>query len=74
MENGEFTKGQPSHVRQAWPIFVGFLIAAGIGKSHDGVAKEPIAAASLKEISPVLEVMRQSLGPLLPATRPIKRR
>jgi hypothetical protein len=71
LENGEFTNGQPSRGKRAWPIFVGFLIAAGVGivaslawKPHGDVAKETIAAASLKEISPVLEVMRQSLDAL----------
>jgi hypothetical protein len=71
LENGEFTNGQPSLFKRAWPIVVGFLIAAGIGivasmawKSHGDVTKETTAAASLKEISPVLEVMRQSLDAL----------
>jgi tRNA C32,U32 (ribose-2'-O)-methylase TrmJ len=57
--------------KQAWLTF-GLLIAAGIGlvaafawKSHADVTKETIApTASLKQISPVLEVMRQSLDAL----------
>jgi hypothetical protein len=71
LENGEFTNGQPSRGKRAWPIFVGFPIAAGVGivaslawNSRGDVAKETISAASLKEISPILEVMRQSLDAL----------
>jgi hypothetical protein len=75
VENGEFANGQPLPGKRAWLTFVGFLIAAGVGiiaafawESHGDVAKETIAAASLKEISPVLEVMRQSLNTLATST------
>jgi hypothetical protein len=74
-KNGEFTNGQPLPAKQAWLTF-GFLIAAGAGlvaalawKSHADVTKATIApTASLKEISPVLEVMRQSLDALATGT------
>jgi hypothetical protein len=75
LENGEFANGQPSPGKRAWLTFVGFLIAAGVGivaalvwESHGDVAKETIAAASLKEISPALEVMRQNLNTLATST------
>jgi hypothetical protein len=76
LENGEFTNGQPSSGKRAWLTFVGFLIAAGIGmvaalawKSDGDAAKETIApAASLKEISPDLEVIRQSIDALATST------
>jgi hypothetical protein len=70
-KNSELTNGQSLPGKQAWLTF-GLLIAAGIGlvaafawKSHADVTKETIApTASLKQISPVLEVMRQSLDAL----------
>jgi uncharacterized protein HemX len=72
LKNGEFTNGRPPSGKRAWLTFVGFLIAAGIGivtalawKSHGDTAKETIApAASLKEISPDLEVMWQRIDAL----------
>jgi hypothetical protein len=76
LKNGEFTNGQPSAGKRAFLTFVGFLVAAGVGmvaalawKSHGDVAKETIApAASLKEISPDLEVIRQSIDALATST------
>jgi uncharacterized protein HemX len=75
-ENGEFTNGQPSAGKRAFRTFVAFVVAAGVGlvaalawKPHGDVAKETIApAASLKEISPDLEVMRQSIDALATST------
>jgi uncharacterized protein HemX len=76
LENGEFTNGQPSAGKRTILTTVGFLVAASVGivaalawKSHGDVAKETIApAASLKEISPDLEVMRQSIDALATST------
>jgi hypothetical protein len=76
LENGEFTNGQPPPGKRAWLIFVGLPIAAGIGivatlawKSHGDGAKETIApAASLKEMSFDLGVMRQSIDALATST------
>ncbi len=78
LENGEFTNWQPSSGKRTWLTFLGFLIAAGIGtvaalawKSYGDAPKETIGpAALLKEISPDLDVMRQSIL----APPPIKRR
>jgi hypothetical protein len=76
LENGKLTNGQPPSGRRVWLTFVSFLIGAGIGmvtalawKSYGGAAKEAIApAASLKEISPDLEVMWQSIEALATST------
>jgi hypothetical protein len=74
-ENGEVANGQPSPGKRAWLTIVGFLIGAGIGtvaaawKSHGDVTKETIApAASLKEMSFDLDVMRQSIDALPTST------
>jgi hypothetical protein len=75
-KNGEFASGQPSSGKLVWLTLVGFLVSAGIGtvaalawKSHGDVAKETIApAASLKEMSFDLEVMRQSIDALATST------
>jgi hypothetical protein len=74
-KNGEFTNRHPLPGKLAWLTF-GFLTAVGIGlvaafawKSHGDVTKETIApAATLKEISPDLEVMRQSIDALATST------
>jgi hypothetical protein len=72
----QLLNGQPSPGNRARLTFVGFLIGAGIGtvaalawESHGDVTKETIApAASLKEMSFDLDVMRQNIDGLATST------
>jgi uncharacterized protein HemX len=64
-EDGEYTNWQPSSGGRTWLTLLGFLIAAGIGtaagfawKSYGDAPKE---TASLKETSPELQAIRQSI-------------
>jgi uncharacterized protein HemX len=70
LENGQ---GQPPPDKRTWLTVVHFLIAAGIGlvaalawQSHGDAAKETIAP--VREISPDLETMRQSIDALTTST------
>ncbi len=71
-ENGEFTNSQPSSDRRTWLTLLGFFIAAGIGTvaglAWKSYGDAPKATASLKETSPELEAIRQSIDALATGT------
>jgi uncharacterized protein HemX len=69
----ENTNGQPSPGKRAWLTVVYLFIAAGIGAvatlawhAHGNATREAVAPA--KQISPDLEVMRQSIDALATST------